>query len=658
LKESVNTLAASFGEMFLPAAIDVVNVLTSIANVINDSPLLKGLLTAAIVTITGYLAAMAVQATVAFARQMALNLALGAVNPVVMGATIAVAALAAGYVIYASKVQAAKREAEDFALATLGSASALDAAAGAARRYVVEFKNMSGGEINMSIADTRMQESALRQQLQARQNRLLELQKPLQTIGDTDYDLNMQINREAEIRALEGAIAETEQHLGKTRADLEAQQQAYRAWQEDNKSIAVDPIPSGENAANAANAWIKQWKEQWERFQAEQSPDPFANVELDRGKKLGEARTNNADKETIDQINEYYNAKRTEIADKLMEEEKRRMLSLSKTKVDDLEYEMEKELEAINKLEEQRVFAAAGSEEEIAAIRRLYSEMRVETTEQYEADIAKTEFEEAKAAIVDWQQTLNDSLAQGLLDMGVFSSEAAIILGDLSAQFLELTASSALGGFEEFGRALGEGEDAANSLKRALGAMAQQILKQLPMMFLQAGLQLIANGQWALGLGFIAASASTAIMSGYVEGVQNNAKGGVYDEYGKAAAFAAGGVFTNRVVDGPAFFRFASGAGFATGVMGEAGPEAIMPLRRGPDGSLGVSATGGACTGGTAVYVIIQNFTNEEVREEESTDGGGNQIRKIIIGAVKESFSNGEMDRPMASRYGIRAQGV
>jgi len=32
----------------------------------------------------------------------------------------------------------------------------------------------------------------------------------------------------------------------------------------------------------------------------------------------------------------------------------------------------------------------------------------------------------------------------------------------------------------------------------------------------------------------------------------------------------------------------------ATGLMGEAGPEAIMPLRRGADGRLGVAAAGGA----------------------------------------------------------------
>lgn len=55
--------------------------------------------------------------------------------------------------------------------------------------------------------------------------------------------------------------------------------------------------------------------------------------------------------------------------------------------------------------------------------------------------------------------------------------------------------------------------------------------------------------------------------------------------------FAKGGEFPNgisdfhnQIVDRPTLFAFAAGAG----LMGEAGPEAIMPLRRGADGSLGV----------------------------------------------------------------------
>jgi phage-related minor tail protein len=48
--------------------------------------------------------------------------------------------------------------------------------------------------------------------------------------------------------------------------------------------------------------------------------------------------------------------------------------------------------------------------------------------------------------------------------------------------------------------------------------------------------------------------------------------------------------YENQVIEAPTLFRFARGG--AMGVMGEAGPEAVMPLRRGSDGKLGVAAGG------------------------------------------------------------------
>ena len=72
-------------------------------------------------------------------------------------------------------------------------------------------------------------------------------------------------------------------------------------------------------------------------------------------------------------------------------------------------------------------------------------------------------------------------------------------------------------------------------------------------------------------------------MTGFSEGAfVPNAKGGVYDSPSLSQ-------FSNQVYSTPQFFAFAKGAG----VFGEAGPEAIMPLTRAPDGNLGVRAMGG-----------------------------------------------------------------
>ena len=74
------------------------------------------------------------------------------------------------------------------------------------------------------------------------------------------------------------------------------------------------------------------------------------------------------------------------------------------------------------------------------------------------------------------------------------------------------------------------------------------------------------------------------------------ADGGVFSGGSQVQAFANGGV-----VGGPTTFPMAGGK---TGLMGEAGPEAIMPLKRGANGKLGVQMEGG---GGDTI-VVNQSF--------------------------------------------------
>ena len=62
------------------------------------------------------------------------------------------------------------------------------------------------------------------------------------------------------------------------------------------------------------------------------------------------------------------------------------------------------------------------------------------------------------------------------------------------------------------------------------------------------------------------------------------ADGAAFEQGGQLTKYAAGGV-----VNAPTFFRYQDGGQFKNGVMGEAGPEAILPLSRGSDGKLGVT---------------------------------------------------------------------
>jgi tape measure domain-containing protein len=87
--------------------------------------------------------------------------------------------------------------------------------------------------------------------------------------------------------------------------------------------------------------------------------------------------------------------------------------------------------------------------------------------------------------------------------------------------------------------------------------------------------------------------------------LKTNAVGNVYAQNG-IQKFAMGGV-----VNKPTIFPFANG----TGLMGEAGPEAIMPLQRAANGKLGVIASGG---GSTSVVVNVDASGNASVQGDQA----------------------------------------
>jgi hypothetical protein len=86
---------------------------------------------------------------------------------------------------------------------------------------------------------------------------------------------------------------------------------------------------------------------------------------------------------------------------------------------------------------------------------------------------------------------------------------------------------------------------------------------------------------------------------------------------GGVKKFAKGGEFTNGVYDSPTLFKFANGGQF--GMMGEAGPEAVMPLKRGPDGSLGVQVTEAAAQSVRVIVTTDDDRFNSYVDDRSST---------------------------------------
>ncbi len=118
---------------------------------------------------------------------------------------------------------------------------------------------------------------------------------------------------------------------------------------------------------------------------------------------------------------------------------------------------------------------------------------------------------------------------------------------------------------------------------------------------------------------------------------------------GKVTAFANGGI-----VGGPTLFPMANGAG----LMGEAGPEAVMPLTRDSSGRLGVRA-GGA--GGNVQVTVINNGASDgyQATTQQSTNDNGKEIITVIIDKVKGAMSqdvrgNGQFTQLLANKFNLR----
>ncbi|WP_245199127.1 phage tail tape measure protein [Serratia marcescens] len=173
------------------------------------------------------------------------------------------------------------------------------------------------------------------------------------------------------------------------------------------------------------------------------------------------------------------------------------------------------------------------------------------------------------------------------------------------------------------------------SMLGLMTSMTQSIIQQLIDLAMQALLtRTVLSTFMNIGGGLLGGAASAgagAAGSGAMgmptgwQGYVPNAKGGVYASPSLSA-------FSGQIVSNPTLFAFARGAG----LMGEAGPEAIMPLKRGADGSLGVRAIGGGQQSAAApnVYITIENGGNVSSQADPGWGEFGKRMGNI---AAQES---------------------
>lgn len=240
--------------------------------------------------------------------------------------------------------------------------------------------------------------------------------------------------------------------------------------------------------------------------------------------------------------------------------------------------------------------------------KKIFDETRT-AAERYAAQMAK----------------LNELLAKGAIDQETYNRKAATLRAEFDSanKFAQSVASQVKGSMASLFDAIIEGGGKAGEVIEGLGK------KLLSMALQESTFRLLSR-----------LMPSTFGAEGFIPLLANangNAFGG-----GRVIPFAAGGV-----VSSPTMFPMRGG----TGLMGEAGPEAIMPLTR-IGGKLGVRAAGGGGGGGTVVQV--NNFSGQPAREERERGPNGEEVVRVIVG---DQLAKGRHDGSMG-RFGARPQKV
>lgn len=232
----------------------------------------------------------------------------------------------------------------------------------------------------------------------------------------------------------------------------------------------------------------------------------------------------------------------------------------------------------------------------------------------------------------DWTAGMREGFANWADTASDYASQSADLVNN--------TMSGLVGNISE--ALAGNKVDWEDWSKSVLASMQKIILNAMIVNSLQSSM----GGGGFLG-GLFGGSAGGSTPSGSynsaASGLQLNAKGGAY-------ASASLSAYSNSIVRSPTYFAFAKGAG----LMGEAGPEAIMPLTRSADGSLGVRVTGAQTSpAGSGEIHITQHFTIsgngdaalKQAMEEAAARGARDGAKLARQETLKDFQTNGPARR-------------
>lgn len=232
----------------------------------------------------------------------------------------------------------------------------------------------------------------------------------------------------------------------------------------------------------------------------------------------------------------------------------------------------------------------------------------------------------------DWAAGMREGFANWVDTASDYASQSADLVNN--------TMSGLVGNISE--ALAGNKVDWEDWSKSVLASMQKIILNAMIVNSLQSSM----GGGGFLG-GLFGGSAGGSTPSGSynsaASGLQLNAKGGAY-------ASASLSAYSNSIVRSPTYFAFAKGAG----LMGEAGPEAIMPLTRSADGSLGVRVTGAQTSPAGSGEIHITQHINvsgngdaalNRAMQEAARQGAADGAKKARQDMLSDFQTNGQARR-------------
>ncbi|QSL85929.1 phage tail tape measure protein [Pseudomonas atacamensis] len=277
-------------------------------------------------------------------------------------------------------------------------------------------------------------------------------------------------------------------------------------------------------------------------------------------------------------------------------------------------------------------------------------------------NMSEEEFARKSQALADANKAATDQIRQNYAD--VEKAQGDWTKGATSAWANYLDSASNIAGQTKtlFGNAFSSMEDAvvnfamtgklsfADFTKSILADMARIATRQASSALLSSLVGAATSyftgsgGGNGLAAGSAGATSSNlgASSAGYSGSYFPQALGGAWSS--GVQMFANGGAFTNNIVSTPTAFGMSGGR---AGVMGEAGPEAIMPLIRTSSGKLGVLAAGGG-TGTTIsisapVTVVTEDRGSEgmQIDQQALSKNLQSQMQAVAEKAVADSWRAG-----------------